>query len=153
MKKVLVVLFAVGVAASMGMLQAADYEIKDDGMGLSKTSVFDDPSPDVVVYSDKDPSQGGVLPRSFSGAPPQVPHKVEQFMPIKPNKNMCIVCHDKPDLMGKKTKGIATSMPESHYNGKVDGRWERSNARFNCTQCHSPQANVSDLVSNTFKPE
>ena len=26
-------------------------------------------------------------------------------------------------------------------------------ARFNCSQCHVPQANVKPLVENTFKPE
>lgn len=152
MKKVLAVLFAGGLAVSMGILQAADKEVKDDAMGLSKTSVFDDPAPDTFAYSDKDPSSGGVLPRAFAGAPPQISHKIDQFLPIKANKNMCIVCHDKPAMMGKKVKGIATAMPESHYN-KVEERWERANARFNCTQCHTPQANVNDLVNNTFKPE
>lgn len=152
MKKLFAVLFTGSVAVSMGMLQAADNEVRDDNLGLSKTSVFDDPSPDNFAYSDKDPSVGGVLPRAYLGAPPQVPHKIEAFLPIKTGKNMCIVCHDKPGMMGKKTKGIATAMPESHYT-KVEERWERSNARFNCTACHTPQAGVSDLVSNTFKPE
>lgn len=152
MKKLLVVLFAGGVAVSTGLSQAAD-QIIDDSMGLSKTNVFDYPVPETFAYSDKDPSAAGVLPRAFSGAPPQIPHKTEQFMPITTNKNMCIVCHDKAGLMGKPTpKGIATPMPESHYN-KVGERWERSNARFNCTQCHTPQANVTDLVDNTFKPQ
>lgn len=141
-----------GLAVSVGLLHAADNGISDDAIGLSKTSVFDDPSPDTFAYSETDPSRSGVLPRAYDGAPPQVPHTIESFMPIKAGKNMCIVCHDKPGLMGKKANGIATAMPESHYN-KVDERWERSNARFNCTQCHTPQAGVSDLVSNTFKPE
>ena len=26
-------------------------------------------------------------------------------------------------------------------------------ARYNCTQCHVPQANVKPLVGNTFKPD
>ena len=152
MKKSLTFLLIGSLAASMGHLQAADSGISDDTIGLSRTSVFDDPSPDTFAYSDKDPSSAGVLPRAYLDAPPQVPHKIEQFLPIKEGKNMCIVCHDKPGMMGKKTKGIATAMPESHYN-KVDGSWQRSNGRFNCTQCHTPQANVPELVGNTFRPE
>ena len=152
MRKAWSVLIAGGLAVSVGLLQAADNGISDDAIGLSRTSVFDDPAPDIFAYSDKEPSSGGVLPRSFEGAPPQVPHKIEAFLPIKAGKNMCIVCHDRPSMMGKKVKGIATAMPESHYT-KVEERWERANARFNCTQCHTPQAGVSDLVSNTFKPE
>jgi cytochrome c-type protein NapB len=128
MKKVLAVLFAGGIAASTGLLHAGGNEMRDDQMGLSKTSVFDDPAPDAFAYSDKDPSGSGVLPRAYTGAPPQVPHKIEAFLPIKAGKNMCVVCHDKPGMMGKKIKGIATAMPESHYN-KVEDRLERSNAR------------------------
>lgn len=150
MKKTWLILLA--ATTSAGLLHAAGNEVLDDQLGLSKTSVFDDPAPDTFAYSDKEPSTSGILPRAFNGAPPQVPHKIEAFLPIKSSKNMCIVCHDKPGMMGKKIKGIATAMPESHYI-KVEERWQRANARFNCTTCHTPQAGVSDLVSNTFKPE
>lgn len=152
MKKTLGILFVGGVAVSMGLLQAAGNEVRDDAVGLSKTSVFDDPSPAVFEYPKTEPSAATLLPRAWADAPPQIPHKIDQFVPITTNKNMCIVCHDKPSMMGKKTKGIATALPESHYN-KVEARWERSNARFNCTQCHVPQAGVNDLVGNTFKTE
>jgi cytochrome c-type protein NapB len=54
-------------------------------------------------------------------------------------------------LIGKKkVKGIATPIPESHYVKAEDGKLARSGARYNCTQCHAPQAEVSDLVGNTF---
>ncbi len=140
------------VAIITAACATASKPVADNEIGLSKTSVFEDPSPSVFEYPKTEPSAATALPRSWADAPPQIPHKTEQFMPITTNKNMCIVCHDKPGMMGKKVKGIATAMPESHYN-KVDARWERSNARFNCTLCHAPQANVNDLVGNTFKPE
>jgi nitrate reductase (cytochrome), electron transfer subunit len=126
--------------------------VSDNDLGLSKTSVFDDPSPSVFEYPKTEPSAATALPRAWNSAPPQVPHKIDIFVPITTNKNMCVTCHDKPGMMGKKVKGIATAMPESHYN-KVEERWVRANARFNCTQCHVPQAGVSDLVNNTFKTE
>ena len=75
----------------------------------------------------------------------------------------------------------ATPIPESHFtdfrpstklvNGKVvkDGKVvanatdikiakfkklkKLNPARYNCSQCHVPQANVKPLVGNTFKPE
>jgi cytochrome c-type protein NapB len=126
--------------------------VADNEIGLSKTSVFEDPSPAVFEYPKTEPSAASALPRSWNSAPPQVPHKINDFVPITANKNFCVVCHDKPDLIGKKTPGIPTSMPESHYD-KVDGKLVRSNARFVCTQCHTPQANVSELVGNTFKTD
>ena len=152
MKKLLTVMFAGGIVASMGTLHASDYEIRDDELGLSKTSVFDDATPEEFSYSTKDPRVSGVLPRAYLGAPPQIPHKLEPFVPIKADTNMCIVCHDQPDMMGKKTKGVATAMPASHYK-KEEGHLEMSNARYNCTECHVPQANVSDLVGNTFNTD
>lgn len=140
---------ALAVLAGLAALSAGAAEVRDDTMGLSKTSVFDAPSPDAFAYSDKASNKSGVLPRSYEGAPPQVPHSIDEFLPIKADANACVGCHDKPALMGKKLKGIATSMPASHYT-RVDGKWQRNNNRYICTQCHVPQANVGDLVGNSF---
>jgi nitrate reductase cytochrome c-type subunit len=43
-------------------------------------------------------------------------------------------------------------MPESHYN-PMEGKLVRSNARHFCTQCHAPQAEVAELVGNSFKTD
>jgi nitrate reductase cytochrome c-type subunit len=40
-------------------------------------------------------------------------------------------------------------MSESHYT-RVDGNWQSANARYVCVQCHTPQAEVKELVGNTF---
>ncbi|HYP68180.1 MAG TPA: nitrate reductase cytochrome c-type subunit [Thiobacillaceae bacterium] len=126
--------------------------VRDDAIGLSKTSVFDVPSPDAFAYSDKAPNKSSALPRAYAGVPPQIPHSINGLLPITTDDNSCLGCHDKPALMGKKTEGIPTTMPESHYT-KVDGKWQRNNSWYVCTQCHAPQANVKDLVGNTFKAE
>lgn len=143
---------ALAALAAFAALAAGAAEVRDDAMGLSKTSVFDVPSPEAFAYSDKAPNKSGVLPRAYEGAPPQIPHTIGGLLPITADDNSCLSCHDKPALMGKKLKGMATSMPESHYT-KVDGKWQRNNNRYVCTQCHVPQANVKELVGNTFKIE
>jgi nitrate reductase (cytochrome), electron transfer subunit len=140
------------VLAAFAALSAGAAEVRDDAIGLSKTSVFDVPSPDAFAYSDKAPNKSGVLPRAYEDAPPQVPHSIVEFLPIKADENSCLGCHDKPALMGKKIKGLATAMPESHYT-RVDGKWQRNNNRYVCTLCHVPQADVKDLVGNTFKAQ
>ena len=124
--------------------------VSDSAMGLSKASVFDDPSPPAFVYPDTKPAAARPLPRAYEGAPPQVPHGIADFLPITADENTCLSCHDKPKLMGKKLKGLATPMPESHYT-KVDNKWQLNNNRYVCTQCHVAQANVKDLVGNTFR--
>lgn len=153
MKTSLMVMLATGVVVmTYGVLQAAEVSLADDQMGLSKTSVFDDPSPEVFQYPDTAPHDSQPLPRAWEGAPPQVPHDIEDFLPITAKANRCLSCHDKPALMGKKKiKGVPTPMPESHYVKAENGKLARSGARHFCNQCHAPQAEVKDLVGNTFE--
>jgi len=98
-------------------------------------------------------------------------------LPITKNNNACLGCH-MPEVA--KSMG-ATPIPPSHFtnfrpetklqNGKVvkDGKVVKNTTdlkiakfkklnhlyqgRFNCSQCHAPQANVKPLVANKFTPE
>jgi nitrate reductase (cytochrome), electron transfer subunit len=146
------------------MLMAASYAafaaqpISADSMGLSKTSVFDVPDPKAYHYNGAQPGENKVLPRGYPGAPPQIPHDVSEFMPITVQSNMCIACHAQPELWGKpREKGTPTPIPQSHYTdlrnapGKVTDHL--INARYNCNQCHVPQADAPALVQNTFGPK
>jgi nitrate reductase (cytochrome), electron transfer subunit len=154
MKTTMMTMLVAGVVAmNYGALQAEEITLVDDQMGLSKTSVLDDPSPDVFQYPQTEPSAAHALPRAYSGAPPQVPHKIDAFLPIKTGKNLCIACHDKPAMIGKpRAKGIVLPMPESHYYKADSGSLKFSDTRFVCVQCHTPQADVKELVGNTFTP-
>ena len=128
--------------------------VKDSSLGLSKTSVNDSPEPEKFGYSDNFPGTGDLLPRAYLDAPPQIPHNIEAFLPVSTKNNACKMCHDNPAMQGKKVKGQATAMPASHYTdlrhapGKMTK--ELIGARYVCTQCHVPQANVKPLVTNTF---
>ncbi len=129
--------------------QAADQPVPDDQLGLSKTSVYDVPDPQVFEYREADPFSGGTLPRAFLDAPPQVPHDIKDMVPITRDNNMCVACHQLPDRVGKrKVKGQPTPLPASHY---VDVKANNMHmGRYNCTQCHTPQATVKPLVDNVF---
>lgn len=135
------------LALAAGWLHADG--LRDDEMGLSKTSVYDDPAPPEFAYSTLDPKQSGVLPRFWDEAPPQIPHRVDKFLPIHAKLNKCVECHDDPDAMGKKVKGKPTAMPETHYL-KQGGELVMSSKRYVCTLCHVPQAGVEALVGNTY---
>jgi len=150
---VMAMLAAGALILTYGALHAAEMAQADNQMGLSKTSVYDDPSPDVFEYPNTKPAAAIALPRAYSGAPPQVPHKIDAYLPIKSGKNQCLGCHDDPDMIGKnraKGKGIATPMPESHYRKADNGSLQFSDTRYICVQCHTPQADVKELVGNTF---
>ncbi len=129
--------------------------IKSEEMGLSKTSVFDVPTPKVYNYGDTAPGKSKLLPRAYSGAPPQIPHAVGDFLPITRDSNMCTACHSQPALWGTIRKtGTATPIPPSHYTDKRNAPDKVTdhliNARYNCNQCHVPQTNAPALVENTF---
>jgi len=128
--------------------------IPDSQLGLNKLPLKDVSTPSSFSYSDKFPGSSDVLPRSYPGAPPQIPHNIESFLPVSKDNNMCKGCHDSPDNIGKpRVKGTPTPIPESHYTdlrfGKEKGK-QIIGARMVCTQCHVPQATVAPLVENTF---
>lgn len=137
---------SMAIAAQAG---AADKKaVGDDRLGLSKTSVYDVPDPQAFQYRDAAPFTAQLLPRAYQGAPPQVPHDIKDFLPITRDNNMCVGCHQQPDLIGKKAKGQPTPLPASHY---VDVKANTMHmGRYNCTQCHTPQASVKPLVDNNF---
>jgi len=129
--------------------------ISADSMGLSKTSVFDQPEQKAYGTKAKPPGENQVLPRAYQGAPPQIPHDITDFLPITAQSNMCIACHNIPDQWGKKReKGKPTPIPQSHYTdqrnapGKVTDHL--INVRYNCNQCHVPQLDAKPLVDNIF---
>jgi cytochrome c-type protein NapB len=117
--------------------------------------VFDTPSPESFSYSASSPGSNEVLPLAYAGAPPQIPHNIDNLVPVTAENNQCVACHNTPGLIGQKGKGQPTPMPESHYTdlrrtpGKVTKKLTGS--RFVCTQCHAPQAEVDPLVENSSK--
>ncbi len=114
------------------------------------------------------------IERSFENAPPLIPHSNEGFLPIKKDLNLCLTCH--LPKFAEATK--STAIPKSHFMsfrpeiteeaGKMmlysdnehgnsvtekDLGDEFNQARFNCTQCHVPQANITVELKNTFQAD
>lgn len=148
-------LFYAAAALTLSATAFGGSAIDDTQMGLSKTSVYDAPDPIVATDTAGMPGQNMAQPAYFTDAPPQIPHQVTGLLPITIHKNSCMGCHNNPAMMGKKApKGMAPAMPASHYTdlrrapGKVMGRV--IGARYNCNQCHAPQADAPPLVSNTY---
>jgi len=146
-------LMTTGIAMAVVACANAGPPLPDSSLGLSKTSVFDTPNPKTVDYDKAAPGQGQAQARYFPGAPATIPHNIDAFMPIKPDANACLGCHDKPDLMERKVAGPTSPMPANHYSdpwakdkpaGKVSG------AHYTCTLCHVPQTDAKPLVHNTL---
>ncbi len=133
---------------------STDKAIDELNMGLSKTSVFDTPTPNVYTYSDAKPGYNDRLAKSWDELPPQIPHRVEEFLPVVIEDNQCLDCHDVPKYIGKpfntdRTKKSKSPMSKNHYAS--EDLEEISGARFNCMQCHVPLSNAKPLVENTYR--
>ncbi|TCJ16522.1 hypothetical protein EZJ19_04900 [Parasulfuritortus cantonensis] len=146
-------LFGALVAAMALSLPAAavqDQAIPEDDLGLSKASVYDTPEPAAFEYGDKDAGTVGKrAARSYNTAPPMIPHTTKDMVPITRDSNLCKDCHVQPDMIGQKiTPGIPVPVPASHYVDVKKG--ELYMGRWNCIQCHRPQADVKLLVESVF---
>jgi cytochrome c-type protein NapB len=150
------VIIVAALALTLGGAAVAGDAISDLNMGLSKTSVFDTPAPQHADPSGSEPGNARILPRAFLGAPPLIGHEVASSLPILSSENKCIDCHDEQGEWGMEIgKGDPIPMPRSHYTDlrADDGVVHEQvvGARYNCLQCHAPQANVKPLVANTFE--
>jgi len=129
------------------------------------------------------PGQSTRFERAYVNAPPMIPHSVEGLLPITKENNQCLGCHmpEQAKAMGAipiPPSHFTNFRPQTEYKngelvkeGKIVGpKGEIGNVsdikiakakklnhlyqgRFNCTQCHAPQAKVDPAVANTFQPD
>jgi len=147
-------LLLLGIVIALVGCATASNAIDDLNMGLSKTSVFDVPTPGASNYSTIKPGKSDRLEKSYHTAPPQITHTVDEYMPITLEENECLDCHDRRKLLDKTwVIGKKLPMSDSHYGTffKAGGVEDVAGARYNCTQCHAQQSDAKPLVSNSFK--
>ncbi len=180
-KKSLIAIAALGLLATSAI--AAQKMISEDELGLRKTNLYseDKVAPVDAKFSSAAPGQSKRIERSYVNAPPLIPHSVEGLLPITAANNACLGCHMPEVAKSVNATPIPPShfmdfRPTTVYkdgkvikDGKVVGKdlkntadlkiakFKKLNklnpARYNCSQCHVPQANVKPLVENTFKPD
>ena len=144
--------------------------VKEETLGLIKSDVHSDTENllgAMPQYSTNAPCTAEKIERAFENAPPMIPHMTDGFFPITKDNNICLTCH-MPDKVA--TTG-AVALPVSHFTdyrpklikqgdkymvdaeeGEVISKKlsDLSATRFNCSQCHVPQANVTVDIKNTF---
>jgi cytochrome c-type protein NapB len=109
-----------------------------------------DMAPTPKQFPDKSP--GGtqaLIPRTFAGQPPLVPHTVAMYEPITVAENDCLDCHISDEYNGNKMP----RMGDSHFialdkSGK--GTPVVNMARYECTTCHVQQVDAKPLIENSF---
>ncbi len=128
--------------------------LSDTQLGLRQSPLTDDRDAGIKNYTfgTGAPGESKRIDRSYENAPPLIPHSIEGLTPITRDNNACIGCHD-PEVA--KDMG-ATPMPKSHFYDLRQNKQVAkgiAESRFNCTQCHVPQAQAKPLVPNRFKPD
>ena len=154
-------------------------EVTEKSLGLRKTDLYTEEGtkPEKTKYTTDAPGASKRFDRAYENAPPMIPHSVDGLLPITKGNNSCLGCH-MPDVapsMG------ATPIPPTHFTNfrpmteiETDGTMVKEGVgivnttdikvvarredklyqgRFNCTQCHAPQAQIKPLVKNTFTPD
>lgn len=138
------------LALSLPANAVQDQAIPEESLGLYNSSVYDVLDPAVVNYGGGDPGTNKRAEKSYHTAPPMITHSIVDMVPIRQDFNLCKDCHVQPDLLKQKiTVGMPIPAPVSHYTNVKKG--ELYMGRWNCTQCHAPQAKVDVLVQSTFK--
>jgi cytochrome c-type protein NapB len=150
MRKTLLLSSVLASLLSLSAFAVQDQTIPEDSLGLYNSSVYDVLDPAVVNYGGGDVGTNKRAVKSYNTAPPMITHTVTDMLPITRDSNLCKDCHVQPDLLKQKiTKGMPIPAPVSHYANVKKG--EMYMGRWNCVQCHRPQANVNVLVQSTFK--
>ncbi|WP_163564080.1 nitrate reductase cytochrome c-type subunit [Helicobacter suis] len=128
--------------------------LSDTQIGLRKAPLEDEKDLHLHDYNfhKNPPGESQRFERAYENAPPMIPHDTTGLLPITKDNNQCLGCH-MPAVA--KTVG-ATPVPQSHFfdfrHNRPTRKGNVSDARFNCTLCHAPQANAQPLVKNNFKP-
>jgi cytochrome c-type protein NapB len=139
----------------------------------------EDVIPPAVQYHSAAPGTSKKFKRAYQDAPPMIPHDTTGMLPIEKDNNQCLMCH-MPDMaasMGatpipvshftdfrpkttikdgeilKNGKVIVNTSSEKLENVSIKStHGELYQGRFNCTQCHAPQAINTLVDQNKFKP-
>ncbi len=124
--------------------------VTEEELGLRDENLYSEEgvAPVKADFTRPAPGQAKTFERSYENAPPLIPHSVDGLLPITKANNACLGCH-MPEVAPSVK---ATPIPPTHF---MDFRTQKkldhlAQQRFNCSQCHVPQANVKPLVENKF---
>jgi cytochrome c-type protein NapB len=92
--------------------------------------------------------EGRAFTRNYRQQPPLIPHRIDKYE-IDLKTNQCMSCHDWPF----NTQFNAPKVSETHYIDRAGNRLDDvARTRWFCTQCHVPQTDAPELITNTFAP-
>jgi len=183
LKKSWVGLLSLVAIAAVGCASGAGNTVSEESLGLRKTNLYTESNTEPVKakYTTAAPGTSKRFDRAYENAPPMIPHSVEGLLPITKSNNACLGCHlpDVAKSMGAtpippshftdfRPKTVMQGnkvVKEGKVVGKDIGntsdiklaKAKKLNhlyeGRYNCSQCHAPQAKIDTAVGNTFKSD
>ena len=150
--------------------KAANIEIGYSGSSISLDDDKAVTTPE-VKYSSAAPGSSKKIKRAFQDAPPMIPHSVEGLLPITKDNNQCITCHVDSAPYDKTIPAVPVShmtdfrpvkslalenkntSSEKQANVSIKKIGHLYPGRFNCSQCHAPQADAKLLRGSKFTPD
>ncbi len=125
--------------------------IPESRIGLARGALESIPEPPPPPPAPSEPGEATTRPPAYPGAPPVIPHAVQDYLPITPQENLCLDCH----ASGDTGEGAPTPVPASHYEDLRRAPGRRSpqvvGARYVCVTCHAPATEAPPLVENLFR--
>ncbi len=126
--------------------------VSDKSLGLSRTSVFEVPSPPAYQDEASAPGEKPLPKRINREFPPVIPHSLADCLPITRSSNLCMDCHAVP---GPKKKGEPTPIPASHFvdlRRAPEAKGEQvAGARYVCISCHVPRTDAPPAVGSRYR--
>ena len=132
-------------SVTKGQVRAAPAPVSDSDLSLLRGSVFGTPTPDAVSWRSTMPGSNEPVPHLFAGAPPAVPHGIDDFLPITLEENGCLECH----LSADEDPDEVPQLPDSHKTDLRGAAGEVGDgvagSRYVCTLCHVPLTDAQPL--------
>jgi cytochrome c-type protein NapB len=166
MRALLCVLIASALLSPALALGADAVKERDDGLDVwFRTADLEAMSDqELAEYVETAAGESKRMDRSWSTAPPSIPHTVEDMLPITAEENECADCHHPENAVSKKDLAV----PESHFERPVIVSGKKGEAmrnrvagyekakdvvgsRYNCMMCHAPQAGNVRSMKNSFR--
>lgn len=139
--------FSIAVAAALSLpimetamaQQAGEVQSLRGGTGIPDDSL----KPAVAPQQTKE----GSFARAYRQQPPLIPHTIDVYE-ITLKENQCMLCHDWPYNVDQGAPKIS----ETHYLSRDGVALDQvAPRRWFCNQCHVPQSDAKELVTNNFK--
>ena len=170
MKLINSIAISIAAASAMFIVGCANDSAKlisSEQLSYRNVSLNENVSTPKVQYSTAAAGTSKRIKRAFQDAPPMIPHSVDGMLPITKTDNQCITCHVDSAPYDKTIPSVpvshftnfrpsasyalkhANTSSEKQANVSIKPMKTLYQGRYNCSQCHAPQATNVKLITDS----